>query len=1401
MAAKLTEITTQYHTFVDNQVLTKDHLNAFISYFDDQDRLSRIFLSGVGIVCGFKLSYNASKTSLTITQGAGITTDGDLINLRKDIEDSNSKSIDLSSVEYSQVRKFDDNFANYRFFKRLQTVDGKVKEVPLDLWEVLPENTENANELGKLEDLEDKVVLLYLESYAKEGDLCTAMDCDNQGIEQVARLRVLLVSKNDADYIVSLDSVFSRNNVIDSVFELPKLAVRRVILNQLNTNSYDELKRSYYLALNENNTVEKLMRGILQIVNKFSQLLQLEVSHATLDTYFARLKNITGFSAYNVPFDVQYRYDLVKDLIDTYNEIRTLLLSLKDVCCPGIKAFPKHLMLGSLTETEKEIKHFRHGMYKSPLHDHDLSSIKHCRSLVQKWFQLISQFKIATGDIKITPSNKLTDLSFRSIPFYYNLNEDLLSKWNYFKTEKYAHDTNLSYHVAPLLDAPHIQEPMYYNIDNFDFYRIEGHQGKDYKDALDDIDNMKTQYGLAFDVKALSVNINSENLDIDDYECEFEDLNVLLKAWTAEQECVLAEVSSFFSGFSTTKPGINLSSSFSKKKRGEAILNLITAASEKETVSANVKVNTNVKATKAGKTVGYIKDNVISDNLNTNAEALGSVMKIALDETKGGSVNDIIARASSLVKEKLDDAWANQPEVKEFVIDNSIEIMAYSHVLIEKMPAILVDVDLERVSKYKLTLKQLCARVEKMKTSYQNTELSSELKAFMGVLITQLSSICCSGKKLEILLEEINKRKENILLRLQLAKFIEKNPGLEHKAGVEPGGTFVLVYLNKAEEMQEKNNISSSVKERGIHTRPSTSGTDMETKEKAVYGENEIRNLAVKDKIESITNHKSSDRLANIPYNTVVADFSLPYMCCSDCEPVNFIVQRPPVSLRLEQEQFCIGQDTSPLLFEVSPADGVIKADQNVEGLNIEGNKLFLDAENFPDEMIGKAIHFTVNDQITTCEVIVFRGVDFDFEVPDSPTKKTEIAFVPSGNLVGAHLDWDFGDSSTSDEQNPTHIYTLPVNKENKVVVSLTVTAANGICHSTVKHEIEFVAEEVRLHIEKESYCPNDKESYLFGVTPAGAEVKIEGPGVQQNNDGDFVFIPANAGPGEYEFKLNDEPSGVKVTVEEAPVAKLIAKQVENTLVLSNESTGADSFVWIINGEKIEKRDSSDVEIELTPNSATVWKLQIQAVSKNCGSDISQEIAFTTKFVEEEQPNTCIEETKAEILTDFQVLETVDIPSSDIVHHIWLITRQLFAINARGAKGVLNDVDNYLSGENNGSLLTMFEKLLSNTTKQLLALDPEKSKREFRSLLEILRLQLQLLYNILGCQSADVLKASVDDIKILFEQVVAVLQDLKKRKISMPVSFLRFMKAYESKVAKLPVLAKHVKFIKSEKLI
>ena len=1406
MATKLSEITTQYHTFEDNQVLTKDQLNEFIDYFEDQDRLSRIFLNGVGIVCGFDLKYDSGKPSITITQGAGVTTDGDLIKLKKSVANSSLKSIDFAEIEYTQFKPFEDGFANYKFFRKLVSIDGKISDVPLEIMELLPVDAEGGSPLGSLSGLADKVVLLYLEAYEKNADLCTSVDCDNQGIEQVAKLHALLVSKTDADYIASLDPVFTKHNIVDSFFDLPEVAVRRVVLSKANTANYNELKRAYFLALTADPLISDLSTGISKIASDFKSLLQLNVSDDVLTTTILRLKSLVGFSAYNVPFNVQYRYDCLKDIVDTYNELKCHLTELKEECCPDIKAFPKHLLLGDISEIGTPAKHHRHRFYKSPILNCGTSKIQLCRNLFIRILELINQFQTSAGEIKITPSNKLPELGYRSIPFYYNVQDELLASWNYFKTEKNRQNTNLSYHTENLSKALHIQNPLVYNLDKYDFYRIEGHQGRVYQDVLEEIDKLKTENGLAFDVKALSVNINTENLNIDDYQCEFEDLNVLLRAWTAEQDCILAEVASFFSGFSTAVPGTNV------KDIGlsRSVLTNLDVATNLNKFSINTNINTKVaEATQAASTSAsttYTRSNVIADNLTIKENALGNVMKVALDQSAGGSVNDIIAKANYLVTDLVNtDEWKSQPEVKTFVIDQSIELMAYTHILSQKMPLTLVDVNAIRISAYKLTMDDLCARVKKMKTSYQTVQLSTELKAFMGILINQLSNVCCSGKKLQILLEEVDKRKSNILISLQLSSFIETTHGLEHKAGVEPGGTFVLVYLNKE-------TATPSLTTVGVRSAidVSTAATAIKATDFTTASALNLNtNLKVQPSILSaIDINKNLDilnikdiliRQPNLPNYTVVADFSLPYMCCSDCSPVNFIIQKPPVSLRLEKDEFCLGIDTSPLLFEVSPADGVIKSDPVVLGVTVDGVKLSIDDDLFPDDMIGKPIRFTVNDQITLTQITIYRSVPFDFTVPESPTADPKITFIPSGNLDGCTFLWSFGDGSLSTERNPTHLYSLPVNKENTVTVSLAVTAPNGVCHNTVDHQISFKIEETKINLEKLIYCSNDRNSYPFIITPNGASAKIDGPGVTQDASGAIVFVPAKAGIGQTSFNLNGSPSGLTVTVNQAPIASFIPSQVDNQLILTNNSTGAVSYVWSINNQLFVTSENSPYIVDLTPSSPTEWTLILQAISKDCGNSATKEILFKTSV--DVPVNTCIDDTKKLLANDRNVLAKLDLPNSPVVHKFWLQTTALYGGTTEFNSGVLNDIDNFLNGKNNGKLESLFSDLLTVTTKQITNIDRVKLPQDFANMVRLYTLQLQLFYNILGCQDPSMIKEFGTTIQNVLNVIIEMLQILQHSEIIMPDTLKAFIKAYSNKVSQIALLMDHLTKIKDGNLI
>lgn len=524
MNTKLDNVTTQYRKFNDNQALTEGQLNEFIDYFEDQDRLSRTRLSGVGIVCGFKSEYIELEISpsltekmsrpgdidieipldtIMITQGAGVTTDGDLITLRQAAGKKSEAVIDFDAKNYRYYRNYVD-VLGYEHFR----IGGQ--QIPLLELFTTQEYTQLVNEGANAADfkqvreiynsLNDKIVILYLESYSNDETPCQDADCDNNGAEQVANLKVLLADSASVSELITKgdakDAIYKQHNTYEKLFDsLPHIEAKRVILDAL-VKTAPQLKTKFHGAIS---TVAELSDGFTSIAGAFNVNMNLGGQ-----TLFDKLNPLLTSTSPGLE-DYQYRYDLLKDLIDTYNEIKGLILHLNAECCPDIASFPKHLMLGPVGAKQELGKYIplRHSFYNSPITTNDDENYERVVMLANRFVQKVNGFQTYIGRIKITPSNMNVRLGNKAIPYYYNVDKSLLAQWNFEKTKTDREAYNLSYHTANLAGEDFIQNPLNYNIDNNDFYRIEGHLGMPYKTALQNINDLKTQYGLAFDVIAL----------------------------------------------------------------------------------------------------------------------------------------------------------------------------------------------------------------------------------------------------------------------------------------------------------------------------------------------------------------------------------------------------------------------------------------------------------------------------------------------------------------------------------------------------------------------------------------------------------------------------------------------------------------------------------------------------------------------------------------------------------------------------------------------------------------------------------------------------------------------------------------------------------------------------------
>lgn len=515
MNNQLSNISTQYRKFSKGQYIEYTQFNEFLDFFEDQDRLSRVMLQGVGIVCGFKpdLIYTSGQLSgIQLSQGVALTTDGDLLTLNttsevsKDLYVSDLKTIKIDNKKYTHFKAYDNFKVKYPAFN-----DGNNGQI--ELWELA--TTQEANTdfqtVNNLSDLEDKYLLLYLESYEKEVKPCRGIDCDNHGVQQIRNLKVLVTTAKGINILLGGDKIQPHPLFIEDVMgdiKLERAIAERLILEKgIDTQLYSSnLKEMYTTIIRKSGYGEAIFKKI----NSISEILGIpavdqEVFKSAIEKCF--IPN-AGF---------QYAYDVIKDLADTYSEIIRILPKSFTKCLPDLLSFPKHIMLGKLI-SDVQLDPTRHWFYNSPVLD-DEKALQRVKALIDRFKLQVQNFRYSEtfeneAQIKIIPSRKGGSLSEKAIPFYYQITEEFLKAWNFDKTYRRSSGYNLAYDMSLMSSDEHIQNPMDFNIDDNSFFTIEGHQGMRYQDAFEQIKKIRDEKQLGFDIMVLSLAELIDNKDM-----------------------------------------------------------------------------------------------------------------------------------------------------------------------------------------------------------------------------------------------------------------------------------------------------------------------------------------------------------------------------------------------------------------------------------------------------------------------------------------------------------------------------------------------------------------------------------------------------------------------------------------------------------------------------------------------------------------------------------------------------------------------------------------------------------------------------------------------------------------------------------------------------------------------
>lgn len=918
---------TDFPVFVANQVLAHQHLNALADYLDEQGRLSRVLSLGIGIVCGLRLNIlEGEAMQLVISPGYGISSEGHAAVLGPDrfIADR-VRSYQLPSSE------------NYPLLRQLAT--SELNAIPLlELMDGTHPDYDSGDKLAK-ELLQDKCVLLFIERVANQSKNCSPFSCDDKGISTVITLRKLLIDSKIAQQIEQrIHAAVVANGEVypdwNARLKLPVLRLPRLQLAVANDSNAHGIYQAYRQVLHDE-LIQTLARSLDALYASVQHLLPTLPQADHLSQQLLKVLGSFPFIQNNqLNIDAQYVYDWIGDLILGYEELRQKAVALIALCNPPQQVFPRHLLLGEIDFGQQEALNLRHHFRPAAGVGHQSQLQADIKLLFQRLQGMLDCFDAAPPQgIEITPSRYGNiSLSERALPFYYASKQApwLRQIWNVAAAGGH-----------PVALSPSYQDrstELAFNLEPYNFFRIEGHIGLPWRKALAEIELKISSHRLPINVVALNAHPKALASDLEIPAFFSNDLQVIYDIWAKELQTLISDKLNVISHIAipgtvaTPLPPVV-----------DTLPPKVLDAEPMQLAPGTLNFSTARKIN-------------VQSGLNVKAGSLGAVFSEQIQNTTPSAATT--NTAGFVLSDKVVASLINIPQLSQLTVVEAQLAIRQPAALVgsvidfaDSLPDDFAELDFASLSSRYQAVQKVSGDYLKQLENYQPPAQNpiinaSQKNQLMDALQALLSNDLIA--KLEELGVEQEWRRQKIEQQSFFSRFLRENPGLEHKAGTVSGGTFVLVYqqaprtvqLDKPQPGFISHHLDGSLRQ----TEPAPTKTPVSTaaglKLSALQQTqllDALRLQGVNVPTDALSTALKNDLTLEIkpkllppeiPQNVVIADFFLPYRCSVEYLPEQLskprltpsrpiiapdvIVSPPPAPIPAPADTSTAGTNTTP---------------------------------------------------------------------------------------------------------------------------------------------------------------------------------------------------------------------------------------------------------------------------------------------------------------------------------------------------------------------------------------------------------------------------------------------------------------------------------------------------------